>query len=154
MIHILENVFGTNIKFAQEWSFKLPDNDTWFDYEDLNYGNYLVDIARDFFHMQQIVGCEMHINHKTPLMHYDKDEGLFAETGKLSFPLCSIVWYPLVDMENGELIFPTSDVTVKPKTDMLVIFDSKLLHGGKSFTGIRKSVGINPWSKKPMTYNV
>lgn len=155
MIHIIEEGFHPEtLKFAQAWSFSLPDNDTWFDYpNDLDYGLYLVDIAKDFFHMPHIEGCEMHLNHKTPLCHYDKDEGLFAATGDLSFPLCSIVWYPLVDMDGGELIFPTAGVTVKPKTNMLVIFDGKLLHDGKPFTGTRKSVGINPWITKPMTYN-
>jgi hypothetical protein len=155
MIHIIEEGFThpETLREAQEWAFRLPKDDTWFEYDELGYALYLLDIAKDFFHMPHIQGYEMHLNHDTPKMHFDKDEGLFAATGELSFPLCSIVWYPLVDMTGGELVFPNSGIIIKPKTNMLIVFRSDLLHDGKPFSGKRKSVGINPWRTKPKTYN-
>jgi hypothetical protein len=153
MIHIIDDVFpDSSFKSAQEWGMSLPANDTWFENKDLGFGQHLLNIASDFFDVKSAVGCEMHINSRSPLKHFDKDEGYFMKTGKLSFPLCGIVWYPVIDMVGGHLLFPDAGVEVRPITNRLVVFAGHLLHDGTQYTGTRKSVGINPWKYKPLTY--
>jgi hypothetical protein len=112
----------------------------------------LLDIANKYIDISDAIGCEMHLNHFPPTRHYDKDEVLCSTTGQFIFPLCSIVWYSHIDMDGGEIFFPDKDVIVKPVTNRMIVFSGNLLHDGNDFKGIRKSVGINPWSKIPMGY--
>lgn len=155
MIHIYDNVYDNDmLKQAQQWALSLPSDDTWFDMKDIGIGQHLMNIASKCFNLKDAIGCEIHINSHSPHGHFDKDEGLFMKTGKLSFPLCGIVWYPIVDMTGGHLTFPDSGVEIKPKTNRLVIFAGHLFHDGTPHQGLRKSVGMNPWKKKPMTYEM
>jgi hypothetical protein len=154
MIHIIDNFFNDHLDEAKDWSSSLNKYDTWYDKYSLDLGLNLVAKAGEFFDLTGFSGCEMHINYHTPTRHYDKDEVLFAGTGKLVFPLCGIVWYKHIDMIGGEIVFPEVGVSIMPKTDRLIIFKGDLLHQGNPFQGVRLSVGINPWLEKPLAYAV
>lgn len=153
MIHIIDNFFSKEeLPQVQAWANALETYDSWFELQKMGYGDDLVAAARLYFDLSSAIGCEMHRNDHTPFKHYDKDEELYAKEGKLSFPLCGIVYYPFINMQGGHLIFPDDEVAVGPKTNRAVFFRGNLLHDGVPFTGIRQSVGINPWSKKPLAY--
>jgi len=83
--------------------------------------------------------------------HVDKDEGYFKKTGKLKYPICSLVFYADVKkLKGGELIL-AGDV-IKPKSNRLVIFDPGLHHSVESFKGTRKVLLLNPWTYKPEAF--
>jgi hypothetical protein len=154
MIHIIDNVFGEEQFIeAQRWSYSLPDCDVWQYKEQLNrFAFHLFHIAEKYIDLSDTIGCEMHLNHKTPGLHSDKDEYAYFNLGQLIFPLCGIVWYSHIDMTGGEILFPEKGVVVKPITNRMIVFSGDLLHDGNPFKGIRKSVGMNPWSTVPMGY--
>ena len=156
MIHIFDNFFGEELEKAHEWALSLNRYDTWYDKSKLDFAQKMVDFASNYFDLSDYIGCEVHINHHTPYRHYDKDELHFKRTGEFVFPLCGIVWYNKIDenIVGGEIVFPDTGVSVKPKTDRLIIFQNNLLHEGNPFQGTRMSVGINPWTNKPLIYSL
>jgi hypothetical protein len=155
MVHIFDDFFDVDLEKAQKWALSLNHYDTWYENSNLDFAQKMLDLASNYFDLSEYIGCEMHINRHTPNRHYDKDELHFKRTGEFVFPLCGIVWYNYIDeIVGGEIVFPDIDVSVKPKTDRLIIFQNNLLHEGKPFQGTRMSVGINPWSKKPLAYSL
>lgn len=111
----------------------------------------IVDAVAKHVDIQACVGYEMWTQYNTrPEWHYDKDEGYLERTGQSRFPICSIVYYPLVDgLVGGE--FKTEDIVVTPKTNRLLCFGPGVLHTVNPFEGTRFSVLINPWAYKPET---
>jgi len=78
--------------------------------------------------------------------HYDKDELYFNRTGDMKFPICSLVYYPLVakDLKGGRLVF--EDHKIIPKENRLVMFSPGEIHTVDGFKGKRCSLIINPWN--------
>ena len=154
MFHIFDDTFAEkDLKAVQHWAVSLSDDDTWFDSDQLSFASQLVDMASKYFDLSAMIGCEMHINYDTPNPHKDKDEDAWSIRRELIHPLCSIVYYPLVNVsKGGNLFFPEYGVSIAPRTNRTVIFRSDLLHAGTPCTGIRQSIGINPWDKKPFAY--
>ena len=65
-----------------------------------------IDIASNFYDMSSCVGYEFWTqnNSRPSEWHYDKDEDFLKEKGVLHFPLCSMVYYPVVeDLQGGQL---------------------------------------------------
>ena len=108
--------------------------------------------AKKNYNLSKFSGFEIwsHNNTKPP-PHYDKDEVLYQTTGKLNFPLCSMVFYIEVTNVQGGKLFINDDAVI-PKTNRLVIFGPKVWHSVEPFSGIRKVLLINPWVKKPLRY--
>ena len=107
-----------------------------------------IDIASNFYDMSSCVGYEFWTqnNSRPSEWHYDKDEDFLKEKGVLHFPLCSMVYYPVVeDLQGGQLHLECDIIT--PKENRLVIFPPKTFHYVEPFTGKRVSLLINPWSK-------
>ena len=78
--------------------------------------------------------------------HQDKDEEKHYITGELSFPLCSLIYYPIVEnLEGGQL--QVEDDIITPKANRLIVMGSGMWHDVKEFTGSRISFLINPWDK-------
>ena len=153
MFHIFDNTFEEKeLKAVQKWAVSLSEDDTWFDMDQISFASQLVDIASKHFDLSEMIGCEMHINYDTPDPHKDKDEDAWFIKKELIHPLCSIVYYPLVEAKGGELVFPQHGVRITPKTNRTVIFRSDLLHAGTPCKGVRQSIGINPWDRKPYAY--
>ena len=76
----------------------------------------------------------------------DKDEQLNGNKSILSFPLCSMVYYLIVEnLEGGQL--HVEDDIITPKTNRLVIFSPGKNHYVQPYTGTRISMLVNPWDR-------
>ena len=105
----------------------------------------LIQIASNFFGISSMVGCEIWAHYGTrPEWHQDKDE-LAGKNGELKFPLCGIVYYPLIEnLVGGRLL--TGSEQIVPKTNRMVLFSPGILHTVEPYEGNRMSVAINPWN--------
>jgi hypothetical protein len=108
--------------------------------------------ASKYYDLTNMIGCEMWCHYNTrPDWHYDKDEQLWQETKEIKSPLCSIVYYGLInDLVGGK--FMTETVTITPKTNRLIIFSSGIHHKVEKYTGDRLAIALNPWNIKPKAY--
>lgn len=114
----------------------------------------LVDHASKYFDLSSMIGTEIwsNVNEVVPHWHVDKDEKLFDETGEMSYPLCTILYYPIVeDLEGGKITLLGEDsITVTPKANRAVFFSSDIPHIVEPFTGKRVSVVSCPFSYNPL----
>ncbi len=104
--------------------------------------------ANYYINLTSCIGYEFWTQNNTKPRgrHQDKDEQLIARTGKLSFPLCSIIYYPIVEnLKGGQL--NVDDAIIIPKTNRLVMMSPGMWHSVEEFTGTRISFLINPWDK-------
>jgi hypothetical protein len=121
----------------------------------LNTDSFISDCIKTvnkYYDLSNMIGCEMWCHNNTrPDWHYDKDEKLFQETNQIKTPMCSIVYYGLIEnLKGGE--FTTETVTIIPKTNRLIIFSPNIYHSVKEYTGNRMSIAVNTWNYKPNTY--
>lgn len=108
--------------------------------------------AARFFDLSNMIGSEYWAHYGTrPDWHIDKDEKLFAMSGNLECPICSVVYYADVDVVGGN--FVTETISVKPVTNRMIVFSPGLVHGVEKYTGTRLSVAVNPWTHKPLSYS-
>jgi hypothetical protein len=103
----------------------------------------LINIAGKYFDMSKAVGYEMWSNKQALGKHIDKDERR-AKNGILSYPICSIVYYPIIENLVGGLLC-MDDLTITPKQNRAVIFGPRVLHWAEKFTGKRLAIAINPF---------
>lgn len=130
----------------------------WFDgslNEYLNGSSFISDCLKTvskYYDLTSMIGCEMwcHYNTRTD-WHYDKDEKLCQETGKIKAPLCSIVYYGAINNLIGGK-FMTETISVMPKTNRLIIFSPNTHHSVEEYTGNRLAIALNPWNIKPKAY--
>ena len=108
--------------------------------------------AAKYFDLSNMVGSEYWAHYGTkPEWHVDKDEKRMDTTGELSCPICSIVYYGIIDnLKGGKFMTETESIT--PKTNRMVIFSAGILHTVEEYSGTRLSVAVNPWAIKPMGY--
>jgi len=108
--------------------------------------------AAKYFDLSSMVGSEYWAHYGTrPGWHVDRDEKLAETTGVISHPICSIVYYGLIDgLVGGKFMTETEVIT--PKTNRVVMFSPGILHNVEDYSGIRLSVAVNPWATKPMGY--
>jgi hypothetical protein len=116
--------------------------------------NKLLKIAQHWFpEIKIFTGYELWANTQvkpTIGWHKDKDEILYKKKKLFRFPICSIVYFPKIEkMTGGE--FETASATIKPESNMMIIFESGLRHRVKPWTGHRMSVAINPWYNMPLS---
>ena len=115
------------------------------------YDNFclaMINIASEFYDLSSSVGYEFwtRLNRCVSDWHCDKDEKLYDEQKIVSYPLCTIIYYPHVDnMRGGELLLGSDKIL--PKTNRLVIFAPGIPHNVESFTGDRISMIVNPWNR-------
>lgn len=160
MLIVLDNVLEeVKLKAVANYFRSIPSKDQqWIDklYKELEHDispiYLLLKEASKFFNLSSMVGCEYWSHNGTrPEWHIDKDEVLMQQTGKLSTPICSLVYYSEVqNLEGGW--FMTEAERIKPKTNRLIIFSPGLYHGVEHYTGERISIAVNPWSAKPKGY--
>ena len=116
------------------------------------YDNFclsMINLASQYYDLTNAVGYEFwtRLNTCVEGWHRDKDERLFDEKKIISFPLCTIIYYPIVkDLKGGELLL--MDDMVTPKTNRMVMLASGVPHNVNEFTGERVSMMVNPWSRK------
>lgn len=111
----------------------------------------LIDIASNYFELNDMIGIESwaHMNSR-PDWHIDQDEWAFSK-GIIERPICSIVFYPFVDLVDGG-DFVTEDKKISPKTNRALIFSPGIKHKVDAWNGQRISVAINPWNIIPFSY--
>ena len=114
----------------------------------------LVEAAAQYYDLSKIKGFEIwtHNNSrpegdKDGGWHYDKDEHRYALTQRLSFPVCSMVYYAKAkNLRDGRLLIE-DDIMITPKENRLVIFGPGRKHYVQDFQGDRFSININPWNR-------
>jgi hypothetical protein len=110
----------------------------------------LVKNAEKVFDLSGAAGFELWThNHTRPDWHFDKDEESYVAKKKLSFPICSMVYY--VHIENvfgGELYFKDG-TRILPKANRQIIFSPGLYHRVSAYQGSRISLLLNPWKEQP-----
>jgi hypothetical protein len=114
-----------------------------------NFCNLLLSEASNYYDLSSCIGYEFwtHNNTRPPEWHYDKDEVLYYNTKIFSFPICSIVFYPIIkNLVNGNLIIENKTIT--PIENRLVIFSHGLYHRVEHFSGTRSSLLVNPWKTR------
>ena len=161
MIIIIDDFISDFDVFRKNTLQIMEDEDiylTWcsFDYkhEFRDFCLHTIDIASKYYDLSSSVGYEFWTHNNTRPSegwHYDKDEFLFNATGIYEYPLCSMVYYPVVeDLKGGQLHLEYDIIT--PKENRLVIFPPKTYHYVEPFDGNRMSIILNSWSKilKPL----
>ena len=126
---------------------------TWYDLDEdhifENFCTSLIHITNQFIDISSCVGYEFwtRLNTNVGTWHRDKDEELYERDKTLSFPLCTILYYPYIkNLKGGQLLL--EDDIIMPRTNRMIIFASGMSHNVENFTGERTSMIINPWSKK------
>jgi len=115
---------------------------------------HLLNFASNYFDLSKCVGYEFWCQHNTKPesggpsggWHYDKDELHFEQTGKLKFPLCSIVYYVNVQYLTGGCLY-VEDIKISPQNNRLVLIPPGKEHCVEEFGGKRTSMLVNPWDK-------
>ena len=108
----------------------------------------LLNLCSEYYNLSSCVGYEFWTqNNSLPGgWHYDKDESLYNQTGELSFPICSIIFYlNIQDLNDGKLHL--EDTIITPKNNRVIIFPPGVYHFVEDFTGGRTSILVNPWDK-------
>ena len=158
MILVLDDVVDLNSTFQSD-SMKILDeldqpniNEKWYSLDEQhpfdNFCNSMIGVANQFINLDSCVGYEFWTqkNTRPSKWHQDKDEQLNGNKSILSFPLCSMVYYLIVEnLEGGQL--HVEDDIITPKTNRLVIFSPGKNHYVQPYTGTRISMLVNPWDR-------
>jgi hypothetical protein len=152
---IIDDVFSyEELTSIQSQIYEKLYSNTWFDlteeHEWQSFSHALMKLANQYYDLSDVVGYEFWSHYNTRPYggwHYDKDEVTYHSKKIYKFPVCSIVYYPIIDnMSGGELILE-KDVVV-PKVNRVVIFKPGMYHYVNEFDGTRYSMLINPWTYK------
>jgi hypothetical protein len=153
MIAIKDNVLSqADLAIIQELYFcNKPNYDTsWINKSDIPaWFNAIVNEASKFFSTESHVGVEWWTQNNGSLpskgWHYDLDERLWQEQHKISTPICSIIFYPLIEnLQGGQ--FKTESCIITPQTNRMIVMAPGTLHTVSEYTGTRWSLLINPWN--------
>ena len=108
----------------------------------------MVRVASQFTNLEDCIGYEFWTqkNTRPSKWHYDKDEQLKHNENVVNFPLCSMVYYLIVENLDGGQLHVEDDI-ITPKTNRLVIFSPGKYHYVQPFTGKRVSMLVNPWNR-------
>ncbi len=143
---ILDDVFDDATRGALA-AFDYGRGEQWYDLGASLLHEKILDVCREHFDLQSAVGYEMWRNSSNPDWHVDKDEKLYKESERFKFPLCSAVYYAMIDnLVGGE--FYTADMRCFPRTNRLLLFSPGIHHGVSPFVGTRVAVSLNPWTRK------
>ena len=151
MVIILDDVLDLNTSFQND-IIDINFGVTWYSLDDnhlfKDFCLQMINKVNDYINLTSCIGyeCWTQNNTRPSTQHQDKDEELFERTGKLSFPLCSIIYYPIVKNLKGGQLHLEDDI-ITPKTDRLVIFPPGKFHTVKPFKGKRVSLLVNPWNR-------
>jgi hypothetical protein len=174
MIIIEDNAFDSEYgeRFLETLKKYFPETPEWKSKEggNLNFVKFnapsiftpFVSIAlekvRTYVDISQAIGSEFWYNEMSGdrsqgNIHIDNDEVLRAETGYISSPLVSIIYYPIdSDSRCGDLYVPDADIHIKPKKNRLVLLGKDTKHVVQEGTGTRVSIMMNPFSYVPLTH--
>ena len=156
MVIIIDDVISNLDSIKENISTTLKEKEVDIDWCSFEYEHefkdfclQMIGIASKYYDLSSCMGYEFwtHDNTRPPGgWHYDKDEFLFDANATYDYPLCSMVYYPVIqDLEGGQLHLEYDIIT--PKENRLVIFPPKTYHYVQPFKGNRISLLVNPWSK-------
>jgi hypothetical protein len=121
----------------------------WVEKNQTHYGvAKLVSKALQYFQIQHFAGLEIwtHYNSR-PDWHYDRDEKKYERERVNSFPLCSIIFYPRINIVSGGELVIKDGITIQPRTNRLVLMSPGTYHKVEPFVGERFSLLVNVWDK-------
>lgn len=158
MIIVLDDVVDFNSTFQSD-SMKILDeidqpniNEKWYSLDEKhpfdNFCNSMVRVASQFTNLEDCIGYEFWTqkNTRPSKWHYDKDEQLKHNENVVNFPLCSMVYYLIVENLDGGQLHVEDDI-ITPKTNRMIIFAAGTRHYVEDFSGHRVSMLINPWDR-------
>ena len=158
MVIILDDVVNLNSSFQRDiinvFSERRQKNfpEKWYSLDEEHIFRDLciqmIEKSNYYVNLTSCIGYEFWTQNNTrpSTRHQDKDELLKERTGEYSFPLCSLIYYPLVENLQGGQLYLEDDI-ITPKTNRLVIISAGMWHCVQKFTGKRISFLINPWNK-------
>ena len=114
-----------------------------------NFCIQMINMASQMYDFTSCIGYEFwtRLNTCVEGWHRDRDEKLYERENVLSYPLCTILYYPHVkNLTGGQLLL--EDDIIMPRTNRMIIFSSGMSHNVRDFTGERTAMIINPRSKK------
>lgn len=117
-------------------------------YEEFDFiSRKILNYAKEFYNFSNVECIEMwtNVNNVTPILHTDHDMKYFMETQTERYPVCTVVFYPLIDLE-GQGWLEVQDQIVRPATNRIVCFGPAIPHIVRPFTGKRVSIVYNPWT--------
>ena len=81
--------------------------------------------------------------------HEDKDEKLYAETGEVSYPICSAILYLRIEnLVGAKLRIVRDNIEIEPKPGMLVLLAPGVTHSITEYSqGTRISLNLNIWDR-------
>ena len=158
MIIILDDIIDLKSNFQRD-SVRVLDelnepniNEKWYSLEEQhpfdNFCNSMIRVASQFVNLEECIGYEFWTqkNTRPSKWHYDKDEQLKGNENVVSFPLCSMIYYLIVEnLDGGQL--QVEDDIITPKTNRMIIFAAGARHYVEDFSGHRVSMLINPWDR-------
>ena len=105
--------------------------------------------TQKYYDLSSCLGYELwsQSNTRPKNWHYDKDENLRDTRGIFKFPICSTVYYLVVNNVSGGRLLLDDDI-ITPKENRLVIFPPAIYHYVEKYEGERTSILINPWTSK------
>lgn len=129
-------------------------------------GNYIWydKIVADYYHVGYEYWTQV-ISNRSLDRHYDKDEYLYETQKIIKNPIVGSIYYAHEDPIPGEeepviggyleILDSRGEIErIKPVSNRLIIFDTKLLHGVTEATGTtRRSLLTNIWETKPLDGN-
>ena len=120
--------------------------------ESFYHNKILAETAGAFADVSKAVGVEeghQDADWLLPEEHEDKDEKLYAETGEVSYPICSAILYLRVEnLVGAKLRIVRDDLEIEPKSGMLVLLAPGVTHSITDYSkGTRISVNLNIWDK-------
>ena len=154
MIVIMDDVVE-NLSTFQDYalSFKENKNEKWYslneNHDFTDFCQQMLSVANAYFDLSKCIGYEFWTHNDTipKTWHLDKVEQLKLKQGITRFPLCSMVYYVMVDnLRGGKLHI--EDEIITPKTNRLVIFSPGKYHCVEPFIGSRTTYCVNPWDVK------
>lgn len=146
---VLDDVLPTLSPELTDLVSKGLDDIYWYDinqeHEYKEFCTTILHIAGQYFDLTDAIGYEFWDKREDVGWHYDKDEDLLQKEDKLTFPICSTVYYLKVDKVIGGQLAIEGDL-IRPKTNRLVMFSPGKYHKVNRYKGKRVSLLINPWS--------
>ena len=191
-IHVLDDVIDSSALKECQRSLLEPltksTRELWFNLDTKHvYQEFclsMIHLANSYYNLQDCSGYEFwaHRNSRPPepRWHIDCDERRKHEDDLMTFPLCSIVYYPYVGKITGGNLRISHNTEVKlhsdketfnkvrsehvdgnplcdiitPKTNRMVIFPPGKFHMVEDFCGERYSFVINPWDSVKYKYPI
>jgi hypothetical protein len=89
-----------------------------------------------------------HYNTRPQEWHFDKDETAYIKYGIERFPVCSIICYLEVDLQEGGSLVIEPGIKIEPRTNRMILMAPGVYHFVEEYTGERIGVNINPWCTK------